>query len=174
MYHKINRSLVTPRRLLDRLRFRQCRSDISYFIRARTVRQRSLYHGELRLDGHRLQCYNLNLRCRLRVRTFSGHSIIGVLTPPLVFVGLVLALWAYKCLMMVMFQDKIIYMPSVPPFSRRETIATYQKSCGNVRWREEELKSSDGTRLALCITEHSRANNSTSTSQRVIILYFQG
>jgi len=76
--------------------------------------------------------------------------------------------------MLVIFQDKIIYMPSVPPFARRETIAQYQKSCGRIMWREEELKSSDGTGLALCISEHTAANNPSDTTQRVIILYFQG
>ncbi|KAI9665306.1 MAG: hypothetical protein M1831_001743 [Alyxoria varia] len=55
-------------------------------------------------------------------RGFSS-TIITVLTPPAVFLGLLLALWAYKCLMMVIFQNKIIYMPSVPPFSRREEIS---------------------------------------------------
>ncbi|GAA5860229.1 hypothetical protein JCM3774_000350 [Rhodotorula dairenensis] len=39
-----------------------------------------------------------------------------------VLVGLPAALWAYKCLMLVIFQRRIIYLPSVPPGTRDEPI----------------------------------------------------
>lgn len=35
-----------------------------------------------------------------------------------VFVGLPTALWSYKCLMMIAFQRKIIYMGFLPPGAR--------------------------------------------------------
>src|SRR6266498_2441351 len=58
-------------------------------------------------------------------RHFSLDVIPTVLLPPIVFSGLLLTLWAYKCFMMVVFQNKIIYMPNVPPFSRNEKVEDY-------------------------------------------------
>lgn len=107
-----------------------------------------------------------------RSRCYGTPALVTALTPPAVFVGLVLALWAYKCLMMVVFQDKIIYMPSVPPFSRRETLCTYQKACGRVQWREEQIESTDGTRLAICVAQVASA--AAPAPQHLIVLYFQG
>jgi len=45
------------------------------------------------------------------------------LLPPVVFVDLLGALWAWTCMMMVVFQNKIIYMPGIPLNARRERIA---------------------------------------------------
>lgn len=42
---------------------------------------------------------------------------------PLIFTGLFLMLWIYKWIVIVLFQNKIIYMPSMPPFARKEKIA---------------------------------------------------
>jgi hypothetical protein len=74
-----------------------------------------------------------------------------VLLPPAVFAGLLLVLWGYKCVMMVAFQHKIIYMPFVPWGARRERIADYAADCWPVRWREERTVASDGVELALCV-----------------------
>ncbi|KAK2748089.1 hypothetical protein FQN57_001212 [Myotisia sp. PD_48] len=123
-----------------------------------------------------------------------------VLLPPVVFIGLTITLWAYKCMMMIIFQNKIIYMPSMPPFSRREKIADYQKLCGSIKWKEERTRSLDGVEIALCVgstrsgnppslngnTINASANNAnTNTEQQdaplvtrnqkhIVILYFQG
>lgn len=102
----------------------------------------------------------------------STDTFINILTPPAVFGGLVVVLWAYKCLMLVLFQNKIIYMPSVPPFSRRERINDYETACLPVKWRKVMIKSLDGTPLALCVGEtFGLAQNSNS---RAVVLYFQG
>jgi hypothetical protein len=53
-----------------------------------------------------------------------------------VFGGLVVALWTWKCFMMVVFQNKIIYMPGLPPNARRERIEDYKNQCGGIEWRE--------------------------------------
>lgn len=74
--------------------------------------------------------------------------------------------------MMVVFQNKIIYMPSMPPFSRREKVADYTNQCGGVRWREERIVSGDGTKLALLIGESSESQ--TRPGEETVILYFQG
>ena len=98
-----------------------------------------------------------------------------VLVPPLVFGGLVIALWTWKCLMMVVFQNKIIYMPGLPPNARRETIADYKNQCGGIQWREERTKAADGTRISLCVASvGSGPMFQPSTCRTVYILYFQG
>ena len=74
--------------------------------------------------------------------------------------------------MMVLFQNKIIYMPSVPPFSRGEGIAQYASSCMPVVWEEATIRSLDNTRLALCIG--STAKSHARSSIHVVALYFQG
>jgi len=100
----------------------------------------------------------------------------GILAPS-VFVFLVITLWFYKCCMMVLFQDKIIYMPGVPPFSRGEKIADYERECRPIRWREERIRSIDGTRISLCVGKRdvdAEKLKSTVFAKRVVILYFQG
>ena len=72
---------------------------------------------------------------------------------------------------MVLFQDKIIYMPYIPPFSRSEEIGIYQAQCGPVSWESKHIKSLDGTNLAICVGKVS--GNETQTRQ-VILCYFQG
>lgn len=102
------------------------------------------------------------------------------ITPPLMFVGLLGALWVWKCTMMVVFQNKIIYTPGLPPNARRETIADYESECYGIRWREERIRAADGTKLALCVSEgseHRQTSAPTPTGARripVYILYFQG
>lgn len=104
---------------------------------------------------------------------FRTVHIPTVLIPPLVFTGLFLALWTWKCLMMVIFQNKIIYMPSMPPFSRRERIVEYEQQCKPVEWREERIISGDGTEIALAVgSAPSRA--ATEASRKLVVLYFQG
>ena len=104
-------------------------------------------------------------------RTLSLASLPTILLPPVAFFGLLVALWIYKCMMMVLFQDKIIYMPYIPPFSRSEEIGIYQAQCGPVSWESKHIKSLDGTNLAICVGKVS--GNETQTRQ-VILCYFQG
>ncbi|KAJ5037198.1 uncharacterized protein L3040_007378 [Drepanopeziza brunnea f. sp. 'multigermtubi'] len=93
------------------------------------------------------------------------------LLPPVIFSGLIVALWSWKCLMMVLFQSKIIYMPGLPPNARRETIAEYKGQCGGIEWREEKIKSLDGTRISLLVAS---VNDGIPTAKTVYILYLQG
>ncbi|KAI5805316.1 hypothetical protein DFH27DRAFT_550465 [Peziza echinospora] len=66
-------------------------------------------------------------------------SLHPALLSPIVFIGLLGSLWGYKCLMMILFQDRIIYMPGMPPGARRETISDYTSQCGGISWREERI-----------------------------------
>lgn len=109
----------------------------------------------------------------------SRRTIINVspfLLPPLVFSGLVLALWAWKCFMMILFQNKIIYMPGLPPNARREKISDYINQCGGVMWQEVKIVSTDKTQLALCVAsiESHAEILEASRPPPVYILYFQG
>lgn len=105
-------------------------------------------------------------------KTTKYSTLITILTPPAVFAGLIVVLWAYKCLMMIVFQNKIIYMPSVPPYSRRETISQHQPLCGSILWEQVSIKSSDGTRISLCVGSDTKTNE--NATKETVVLYFQG
>ncbi|KAF2236152.1 alpha/beta-hydrolase [Viridothelium virens] len=106
-------------------------------------------------------------------RDFSISSLPTALVVPTVFFGLLVTLWTYKCFMMVLFQNKIIYMPSIPPFSRSEKIADYAHSCSPVVWEERRIKSPDGTLIALCVGTVP-IQRRRPPPRNVTILYFQG
>ncbi len=73
--------------------------------------------------------------------------------------------------MMVIFQNKLIYMPSVPPFSRSEKVADYANQCRPVVWKEHDLRAADGTALKLL---EGRVERVAKPRKRVVVLYFQG
>lgn len=108
-----------------------------------------------------------------RSRAFSLSSIPGILLPPVVFGGLVVTLWTYKCVMMVAFQNRIIYMPSVPPFSRSEKVEDYAIHFGPVVWKEHGLRAVDGVSLKL-LEGKVRPVSEPKARKYVTVLYFQG
>ena len=114
-------------------------------------------------------------------RSLFTEALPTVLVPPVLFTGLLIGLWTYKCLMTVVFQDKVIYLPYMPPFARYEKIDDYRQACRPVEWRVQHIRSIDGTKLAVCIGEipelHLDSTISTcdeSHKQHVVICYFQG
>lgn len=113
------------------------------------------------------------IRSRYDRHHFSLQAIPAVLLPPVVFTGLLVTLWTYKCLMMIVFQNKIIYMPSIPPFSRSEKISDYTSQCVPVVWEEIRIKSLDGTPLALAKGQMSN-KSSRGKGRPLVVLYFQG
>lgn len=109
----------------------------------------------------------------------SNRTVINVSPvslPPLVFGGLVLALWTWKCFMMIVFQNKIIYMPGLPPNARREKISDYITQCGGITWREAQIVSADRTQITLCLATVGTPERwlNPSSPCPVYILYFQG
>jgi fermentation-respiration switch protein FrsA (DUF1100 family) len=76
--------------------------------------------------------------------------------------------------MTVLFQDKIIYMPYMPPFARSETIGAYAASCMPVKWEQHLIKSGDGTRIALATGRIPRNEMNAEGSKHVVICYFHG
>lgn len=86
-------------------------------------------------------------------------------------------------------------MPSLPPFARREQIATYQRACGGVEWREERISAKDGTGLGVVVGEVGVVSGDGEEAggkgegdegmrvgerkrrrkkKRVVVVYFQG
>ena len=113
----------------------------------------------------------------LHSQPLRNLRVLSVLYPPATFLGLVVVLWIYKCLIMIIFQNKIIYMPYVPPFSRSEKIADYASLCLPVIWREEWFLSRDGTRLACAIGQLPSTTSPPGKLQqanRTVVIYFHG
>jgi hypothetical protein len=117
----------------------------------------------------------------LQRRPFSIDFVSSpLLLPPVVFLGLGITLWTYKCLMMILFQNKIIYMPSIPPFSRSEKVQTYAKRCFPVIWREQKIVTGDRVRIKLLIGSIRPEGQVTSdaglenSEDHLVVLYFQG
>lgn len=117
-----------------------------------------------------------SLRRPSQRRTFLTGSVPTILIPPVVFTGLLLTLWAYKCLMTVLFQDKVIYMPYMPPFARSEKIADYATICRPVQWEEKRIRSVDGTKISLCVGSipQPTVSDTNTVRKHVVICYFQG
>lgn len=76
---------------------------------------------------------------------------------------------------MVLFQNKIIYMPSLPPGSRRERLGDYSKTWAGVSWEERNIKSLDGTKLSVAIARPEALPTVIQDKRkRTVVLYFQG
>lgn len=72
--------------------------------------------------------------------------------------------------MMVVFQNKIIYMPGLPPNTRREKVEDYKRQCAGIEWREEKIRSLDDTKISLCVASVTNGK----ALKHVCVLYFQG
>ncbi|EKJ74848.1 hypothetical protein FPSE_05022 [Fusarium pseudograminearum CS3096] len=96
--------------------------------------------------------------------------------PPLLFTGLFVGLWCWKCAMMVLFQNTIIYNPFLPPNARSMTINEVSRDCGRLKWREERIRSLDGTEIALCVADVPSVPEPSpaKTKPPIYVLYFQG
>ena len=77
-------------------------------------------------------------------------------------------------------QNKLLYLSWLPPFSRSDKISDYEAECRPVRWKEKQIRSLDGTKLAICeghipVSESAKATFASSTQRKsVVICYFQG
>ncbi|PKY04930.1 alpha/beta-hydrolase [Aspergillus campestris IBT 28561] len=77
---------------------------------------------------------------------------------------------------MVLFQNKIIYMPSIPPLSKFETAGDYATECRPVRWTEDSLVTKDRVHISLLLGEMPDEATKTPPEEveHVVVLYFQG
>ncbi|KAK3984834.1 Alpha/Beta hydrolase protein [Cladorrhinum sp. PSN332] len=157
----------------------------------RTMQRKSLFHTRgcsplLRAvvsPGTRLGHGPRIIFPRLCQRNCRSIHIPTALLPPAMFTGLLIGLWIWKCFMMVVFQNKIIYMPGMPPNARRERIADWASRCGGIQWTEERTKAADGTELGMAVAtiplpKGNRPMAITDTGEtaaaHVYVLYFQG
>lgn len=76
--------------------------------------------------------------------------------------------------MMIIFQNKIIYMPSMPPFSRSEKVEDYANACKPVTWTEHSIRSTDGTHLKLLEGKAVATEAMNECHQQTVVVYFQG
>jgi len=110
-------------------------------------------------------------------RTLFTSSLPPFLIPPVIFVGLLVTLWTWKCFWIIVMQNKLLYLSWLPPFSRSEQISEYQRECKPVQWEEKRLRSLDGTKLAVCegyIPDSPTQGGVKKRKKLVIICYFQG
>ncbi|BGP13103.1 hypothetical protein JCM10213v2_001022 [Rhodosporidiobolus nylandii] len=113
-----------------------------------------------------------------------------------VVLGLPSALWFYKCLMLVLFQRRIIYLPSVPPGTRDESLADGERtrerdsSLSGMNWQEVRVESTAPTRwlrrkvelrgVELSWKEDETARQrsdiagTTAGRRHVVVVYLQG
>lgn len=99
------------------------------------------------------------------------------LLPPLMFTGLLVALYMWKSFIMVSLQNKIIYAPYLPPTARFEKIEDWQSKLFGIEWKEIHMRSIDRTDLALAVAIVSSGGDESaeqSLSHHVYILYLQG
>ena len=106
-----------------------------------------------------------------RSRLFHVHA---ALMPPAIFAGLFVTLWCWKCTMLVLFQNMIIYNPYLPPNARGLRISEYSRQCGGIEWREKTMRSLDGTQLSLCVSDIETSSACQNSRTPVYVLYMQG
>ncbi|OQE46098.1 hypothetical protein PENCOP_c001G01705 [Penicillium coprophilum] len=118
------------------------------------------------------------------------EAIPSLAIPPLMFIGLLLGLWTWKCFWIIVMQNKLLYLSWLPPFTRSEVISDYQVECRPVQWEEKQIRSLDGTKLAVCeghirvphkddesFSKAGALHNKNHVPKRkksVVICYFQG
>lgn len=103
----------------------------------------------------------------------------NILLPPVIFTGLLLALYTWKSFIMVSLQNKIIYNPYLPPTARHERISDWKKYLCGIDWKELHMRSIDGTDLALAVASISSVpacdeSKNNHVAHHVYILYCQG
>jgi pimeloyl-ACP methyl ester carboxylesterase len=103
------------------------------------------------------------------------------------FIGLLLGLWTWKCFWIIMMQNKLLYLSWLPPFTRSDAISDYEAECRPVRWEEKQIRSLDGTKLAVCeghipvthkddgaLKTKDQGKLTPKRKKSVVICYFQG
>lgn len=140
---------------------------------ARTVRPGLHLSSTSRWPGNRISYGLLNVGVRHKRQV----HIPGYLLPPVIFTGLLFALYIWKSFIMVSLQNKIIYAPYLPPTARFEQIADWQSKLCGIEWKEIHMRSIDGTDLALAVASVSSEIGESieqGVSYHVYILYLQG
>ena len=115
--------------------------------------------------GFHTRLIGARLTADSELNTLRRRTLHTALWPPLVFGELLLALWAYKvdtlscglillqCLMLIIFQNKLIYLPYIPVGARKETIQEYRTQLLGFDWTTSEVRTPDGKSLSTCVAK---------------------
>lgn len=82
--------------------------------------------------------------------------------------------------MMILFQNKIIYLPNIPPFSRSEKVEDYERVCWPVVWKGDQLVTDDGVRVSVLVgnledkDKDKEKMGEEGQGGHLVVLYFQG
>ncbi|KAL7409353.1 hypothetical protein BDY24DRAFT_418969 [Mrakia frigida] len=97
----------------------------------------------------------------------------GVLAAGLV--GFPIVLWTYKCLMLVIFQRRIIYMGYLPPLARTTKIDPSDRLLRGLSLEEIEIESEKGITLrGISLRTTTTTTTTTTKPPRICLVYFQG
>ncbi|RPA72341.1 hypothetical protein BJ508DRAFT_76021 [Ascobolus immersus RN42] len=147
------------------------------------LRQNSLHHTP---PATAIPSYRLNqLRFQPTQQTRQLTLLQTLLAPPLTFGGLLLALWTLKSVSLVVFQNKIIYLPYLPPYCRSEPLPEPTK---RIEWKDlghiegGRRYKWGGGKVQLNISGTEVVVGGTSTlgvtaadpQREVLVVYFQG
>ncbi|KAI7851424.1 Alpha/Beta hydrolase protein [Circinella umbellata] len=107
------------------------------------------------------------------------RSLSSWATTFLIVTGVPAGLYLYKCVMLVLFQNKLIYMGYLPPGSRHEQLTT-DKIVGNLNITEQTVQTTDRKQLKGFVverkhhTDEKALNKNQQQPKSPIIIYFQG
>ncbi|KAF8630058.1 hypothetical protein AX17_005503 [Amanita inopinata Kibby_2008] len=102
-----------------------------------------------------------------------GPERPSILTILSIVTGLPIALWSYKCLMMIFFQRKIIYMPYIPLGARQEELTTHvpPSLLQGIDCEQVSVQSEKGVTLSGILIQPA---NSKREDPDTLLVYFQG
>ncbi|KAI9595553.1 hypothetical protein BDF19DRAFT_440833 [Syncephalis fuscata] len=144
------------------------------------MRQRQLNYRIVSIIGMNLNGYrsmNSNLLRVIPKNMFNRPMSTASMVASIV-IGVPLTVYLYKCLVMTLFQRRIIYVSYLPPGARQPTpLSELSKTneLGSLRGEEVLLKSRYNTRLQGYVFNQSKTPSINNTLNRPpIIIYFQG
>ncbi|OZJ06023.1 hypothetical protein BZG36_01109 [Bifiguratus adelaidae] len=88
--------------------------------------------------------------------------------------GLPIALYTYKCLALVAFQNKLIYLSYIPLGARQETLDDYKTELHGLLVTEAECTTQDRKRLRGIVVQRNDLASLDKTGPEAVLIYFQG
>ncbi|KAI8146363.1 Alpha/Beta hydrolase protein [Fennellomyces sp. T-0311] len=98
------------------------------------------------------------------------RSLATWATATMIVAGVPAGLYLYKCVMLVLFQSKLIYLGYIPPGSRNEPF-TPDKAISGLNVNEQTVVTPDRKQLKGFAVERTDVKND---QRRPVIVYFQG
>jgi hypothetical protein len=85
--------------------------------------------------------------------------------------------------MLILLQNKLIYLPYIPFGARKETIEAYKPQLLGFGWATSDIRTRDGKKLTACVEEirldpagdnSTNAHSKSELNTKTILVYFQG